>query len=134
MSENINEKAYELRKLTADDIFPMVKIISKIGLKEFKSCLSSDSVKTAIAEMANGNEGANIETVGIGVALDFAGIVFEHLPECRDDIYNLLSSLSGMKKDRIAALSMATFMEMVVDVIRKEEFKDFFQAVSKFLK
>ena len=41
MSEN-NAKAYELRNLTADDVFPMFKIVSKIGIKEFKACFESD--------------------------------------------------------------------------------------------
>lgn len=36
----MTEKAFELRDLTADDIFPMCQIISKIGVKEFSTALN----------------------------------------------------------------------------------------------
>jgi hypothetical protein len=51
MSENI-EKTYELRNLEADDLFIMIGIISKIGIKEFKGCFESDEVKAAITNVA----------------------------------------------------------------------------------
>ena len=38
------EKAYTLREMTADDVFPMVKIISGIGLKEFKAAFEAEDV------------------------------------------------------------------------------------------
>lgn len=44
-------------------------------------------------------------------------------------IYQLLSGLSGMNKKEIAALPMNVFLSMIIDVIKKEEFKDFFQDV-----
>jgi hypothetical protein len=39
-----------------------------------------------------------------------------------------------MKEKEIAALDMITFSQMVMDVIRKEEFRDFFTAVSESFK
>ena len=40
----MSEKKFELRKLCAKDIFVMVKIISKIGISEFKNCFNTPSV------------------------------------------------------------------------------------------
>ena len=138
MTDIMNEektKAYELRNLRADDMFPMFQIISKIGVKEFKSCFESQDVKKAMADMASGDKNqADLTSVGMAVAFDLAGLVVSNLASCKTDIYLLLSQLSGMTTKQIADLPMVTFMEMIIDVIRKDEFKDFFQAVSKLFK
>ena len=137
MNENNVEqaKAYELRKLTADDVFPMFQIISKIGFKEFKHCFDSPEVK-AVIEKAAADESsqADLTSVGMTVALDLASVVVSNLGSCKNDIYLLLSQLSGMTTKDIAALPMVTFFEMVIDVIKKEEFKDFFQVATKLFK
>lgn len=126
-------KAYKLRNLTADDVFPMFQIVSKIGIKEFKNCFDTPEIKEVMAKMAAGEE-ADLNTVGMFVALDIASLVIGNLPKCKDDIYLLLSQLSGMDKKKIAALPLATFVQMVADVVRKDEFKDFFQVVAKLFK
>ncbi len=131
----MTDKAFELRQLTADDIFPMFQIISKIGVREFKSCFESEEVRNAIMDMASGaKDQGKVNAIGLTVAVDIAGVIISNLYKCKDDIYQLLSQLSGMKTKEIAALPAATFMEMVVSVIKKEEFKDFFQGVTKLLK
>lgn len=131
----MSEKAYELRNLTADDVFPMLQIVSKIGIREFKSCFESPEVKKAIASMANGKKDqGDVAAIGMTVAFDLAGVIISNLASCKNDIYLLLSQLSGMTKDEIAKLPMMTFMGMIVDVIKKDEFKDFFQLVVGLLK
>ena len=132
----MTEKTYTLRGLTAEDVFPMLKIISGIGLKEFKGCLESEELRTAIrgmtAEKEDGAEGAEIDTTALGlmVAVDVASVIIANVPKCKDDIYRLLSGLSGMSKKEIAALPMNVFLSMIVDVVKKEEFKDFFGDVA----
>lgn len=142
MPENI-EKTYELRGLMADDMFIMFSIISKIGIKEFKACFESDEVKTAVLNMAkkadeNGgaeaDEGADVVSVGISVALDIASILLANIGKCKNDIYALLANLSGMKAGDIARLPAKTFTSMVVDLVKKEEFADFFQDAVKLFK
>lgn len=131
------EKAYTLREMTADDIFPMCRIISGIGMKEFKAAFETDDVKAAIAAMTDGKtEGKEPDAlaVGITVAVSLADVLFSNLPKCKDSIYKLLSGLSGMSAKDIAALPMPVFMNMVVDTIKKEEFKDFFGAAARLFK
>lgn len=139
MTENMNEektKAYELRDLTADDMFPMFQIISKIGIREFNSCFESESVKKLVAEMTSGKASKDElkATVGVTVVIDLASVILSNLSSCKDDIYLLLAQISGMTTKDIAKLPMATFMEMIMDVIKKKEFTDFFQAVVKLFK
>lgn len=138
MNETMNEemtKAFELRNLTADDMFPMFQIISKIGIKEFKSCFESPEVVKAIKEMASGKDSqADLTAVGMTIAFDLATVVISNVASCKNDIYLLLSQLSGKTTKEIASLPMVTFMEMIIAVIQKDEFKDFFQGVVKLFK
>ena len=135
MTENKDVKAFELRQLTADDIFPMFQIISKIGVREFKSCFESDAVRSAIEDMASSDKDqSKLNAIGLSVAVDIAGVVLSNIHKCKDDIYQLLAQLSGMPKKDIAALPMKTFIEMIMALVKKDEFKDFFQDVSKLFK
>lgn len=131
------EKTYTLREMTADDVFPMVKIISGIGLKEFKAAFETEDVKAAIAAMTSGKaegEKPDAAAIGITIAVNIADVIFSNLPKCKGDIYKLLSGLSGLSVKDIAALPMPTFMNMVVDTIKKEKFKDFFGAAARLFK
>lgn len=126
----MSEIKYELRNLTSDDIFPMFQIISKIGIREFKSCFESPEVKEAIAKSGE----LDFNSVGLAVMLDIGGIVLANVPKAKSDIYLLLSNLSGLTEKEIGALPMATFAQMIIDVVKKDEFKDFFQVVSRLFK
>lgn len=125
-------KPYKLRRLCAKDIFTMSKIISKIGIREFKECFESESVQQAIAQMSEGK--GNATTVGIGVALEIANVIIRNLSMCEKDIYNFLADLSGIEVNAIMHIDMGIFLQMIIDVIKKEEFKDFFGVVSKLFK
>ena len=130
------EKAFELRSLEADDMFPMFQIVSKIGIKEFKSCFESAAVQEAVSKIAGENKSDKgaVAAVGMMVAFDVVGILMTNISKAKEDIYFLLSNLSGMSRDEIAKLPPKTFMEMIVAVVKKEEFLDFFQGVSELLK
>ena len=131
MSETATEKKYELRRLNASDIFMMSKILSSIGIKEFRKCFDSEN----IGELVKGTKTEDAAAkVGAAVMFDIAGIVLDNLPSCEKYVYAFLANLSGLKADEIAALPMAEFAEMVVDVIKKEDFRDFMKVVSRLFK
>lgn len=132
----MENQTYTLRKLKADDMFLMFDILSKIGFKELKGCFGSADAKEAMKKAFEGGEGQEqqLETVGVAVAFDMADIVLRNLPKCKAKIYALLSALSGMTAAEIAALDMGTFTGMIVDVLRKDEFPDFFTAVKRLFK
>lgn len=127
------EQKYELRALKASDFFLVTRILSKIGVKEFKGIIESDEIKAAIRNMAGNQEGeiadADVASIGMIVVFDVASVVLERLESCEKDVYNLLSRLSGLKETEIADLPMADFGAMVMAVIKHEGFRDFFQAV-----
>lgn len=132
------EQKYELRGLKACDFFLVTRILSKIGVKEFKACLENDDIKAAIKTMMDNQEGqiaeADVASIGMTVVFDIASVVLERMEDCEKDIYKLLSRLSGLKETEIADLPMADFGEMVMTVIKHEDFRDFFTAVIKQFK
>lgn len=127
---------YTFRKLNSTDMFLMFRIISKIGINEFAECLEKDSVKQMIGKFSGGKTTAdNAATiVGISVMLEIANVILGNLPKCESEIYQMLVNTSNLSIDEIKALDMSTFAEMVIDFIKKDEFKDFIKVVLKSFK
>lgn len=128
---------YELRALAAKDVFSMSRIIAKIGVNNFKKCfIDNDEVKKAVGALAGEGQDneAGVTAVGLVAALEVANVLFEHLPDCEKEVYSFLADLSGLKTTEIQGLPMVEFFEMIVEVIRKPEFKDFFKVASRLFK
>jgi hypothetical protein len=130
----VDEKPYHFRKLEAPDIFPMFKIINKIGVNEFSACLEKDSIKDLVAAKGGDVKEDAASIVGISVALEIANIILGNLPKCEEEIFQMLASVSGLSVKEIKAFDIATFAEMVIDFIKKDDFKDFFKVVSRLFK
>ena len=124
------EKEYVLRDLEAEDLFLMTKIIGAIGINEFKGCFQSDAVKRAI----EGGDGVSFKTVGFEVFFEAANVITKNLHLCKEDLYTLLADLSGMKVDQIRKLKAVKFIRMLKELVKKEEFKDFFMEASELFK
>lgn len=117
-----------MRRLRADDIFTMMRILSKIGVNDLRSALPT---KNAIQRVREGCETA--ENLGITTALMIADKLLACLPDCKEDIYALLADLSGKAPAEIAALDMSTFAESVFELMASEDFRDFFTRLMKRL-
>lgn len=134
--ETTMERPYTLKKLSAEDLFPCAAVINKIGFTEIKKCMSVEKVK-AIMESLNAEDPNNehfVESVGMEIIMDVVGVILANLENCKESLYKLLSNLTGMKKEAIAALDIDVFAQLIIDVVKKEEFKDFFKVVSGLLK
>jgi len=125
------KKPYTFRRLSTVDLFPMFKVISKLGLKQFQE---NGGIKTIISRIASGGKEINPTELGIDIFLEITFLVIENLPKCEDELYALLSQTSDLSVDDIKAQDMSITAEMILDFIRKEEFGDFFKVVSKLFK
>ncbi|MBD9172899.1 MAG: hypothetical protein EGP83_07160 [Clostridiales bacterium] len=124
----MENEALTLRRLRADDLFTMMRILSKIGVEDLRAALPG---KTTIQRVREGNESA--ETVGVTVALTIADKLLSRLPDCKNEIYTLLADVSGKTPAEIAALDMGVFAEAVFDLMASEDFRDFFTRLMKRL-
>jgi len=126
------EKVYTFRTLNSTDTFLMFKIIGKIGINEITKSFDKDVIKELVQ---NTKDAENASTmVGISVILEMANVVIGNLPKCETEIYQMLSNTSNLTVDQVKELDFATFTEMVIDFIKKEEFKDFIKVVSRLFK
>lgn len=124
----MENEALTMRRLCADDLFTMMRILSKIGVNDLRSAMPT---KTAVQRVREGNESA--ETVGVTVALTIANKLLSRLPDCKNEIYTLLADVSGKTPAEIAALDMGVFAEAVFDLMASEDFRDFFTRLMKRL-
>ena len=139
--EPTDEKPYTFRTLGAPDVFLMFKIISTIGINEFTACFEKDGILKLINKMTCGDNGEDdgeddgiASIVGFSVGLEIANIILGNLPECEKEIFQILSQTSNLTEKQVRALDMLTFFEIVIDFIKKDEFKDFIKVVSKLFK
>ena len=143
------EKPYVLNKLEAPVIFSMCKIIRGIGINEFKTLFGGEGAlkniinmsKAKSAKKANGksdkknaNPDLDVIEIGAGIVLNVVGVVLENLPKCENDIYKFLSMVSNLSEKEVKSLSMADFTQMIIDVIKKEDFADFIKVVFTLFK
>lgn len=143
--ESTDNKGYCLRRLCADDIFLMVRLLSKIGIKEFKFCVQDPAISkdllAAAADEENKEETTDetkpkrnpIAAYG-GVLLDVAQILLTNIVTCKGELYALLSSVSDIPVAEMGQMDAAVFANMVIDFCTKEEFKDFYKAALRFVK
>ena len=127
-------KPYKFRPLEASDVFLMSKIIGAIGVNEFAACFDKDGIKDMIASMAKDSKTESISIAGAAVFLEIANVIFTNLPKCESDIYQMLANVSGMTPEKVKKLDFITFTEMVIDFVKKEEFRDFIKVVSRLFK
>ena len=121
----------ELRELKTSDMFTMITILNKIGVKEIKNLITPDNVQSLTKKK---DDNQDLTTVlGFNLIMEVAGLILGNLPACEQDVYRFVSGLSGLKVQEIADLPPAEFADIVIRIIRKPEFMDFFKVVSKSL-
>lgn len=125
-------KVYTFRTLNATDVFLMFKILGKIGINEFADCFGKENVQ----KLFGGKEGVQdfTTTMGIAVTLEMVNIILGNLPKCEKEIYQMLSNTSNLSVDEVKNLDFPTFTAMVIDFVKKDEFKDFIKVVSALFK
>ena len=119
-------KVYELRPLVASDMGSICKIITAIGIRQVKECFNVDQLLEGKEEKE-----IDLEKIGFNVVFDIAGIIIANIPKAEGEIQAFLASLTGLKQQEIKNIPFADYGEMIIEVVTKEEFQDFFKRVMK---
>ena len=125
---------YEMRNLQATDIFSVVKILNGIGLNNVKEAIDFEEINKIRKGMTEDNADAVTSQVGVNVVMSIATVILENLPKVENDLYNFIGSVIDMKAKDVAKMDMGDFMDVLIAIIQKEEFKDFFKRASKLIK
>ena len=125
---------YEMRNLQATDIFSIVKILNGIGLKNIKEAINIEEINKIRQGMTEDNASAITSQIGVNVVMSIVTVILENLPKVENDLYNFIGSVIDMKAKDVAKMDMGDFMDVLIAIIQKEEFKDFFKRASKLIK
>lgn len=123
IAENeVIERPYTLRKLKDSDLIPLLGLLRKLGLKDFKDVL----VKVA--------NGGNIKEIGVMALLGIADTVIEHLEtDAGETIYQFYSGLSGIPVEDIKEMEFGTLPLMIYDSFAEVKNSSFFRVLAKLL-
>lgn len=124
------EKPYQLCELQARHLFLLTRVVSSLGIKKLADIFNN---KVDVAAIANAENEDVVREVGYGTVIEIVGLVIENLPNCQDDLFKFLAAISNLNEKQIGALPLGDFVNMVSDVVRKKEFRDFFTQCAKFL-
>lgn len=125
---------YTMRNLQASDIFSVVKILNGIGLKNVKEAINIEEINNIRKGMTEDNVDVISSQVGVKVVMSIATVILENLPKVENDLYTFVGSVIGVKAKDVAKMDMGEFMDVLITIIQKEEFKDFFKRASQLIK
>lgn len=122
IEETTIEKAYELRRLKDSDLWPILDIIAKV----FPDDLSTVFVQIVTKEKS-------VQEVGAMVMMKLVLAVCKNIKYVREEVYSLLSDVSGIPAETIADMEFGTTPMMIMDIAKDAKNVSFFKVLSKLL-
>lgn len=118
--EETMERAYTLRRLKDRDLFPILGILSEV----FPDDLAKVFVQLSTKEKT-------VQEVGAMAVLKMVLAVLKNMDKVQDDVYALLSDVSGIPAAEIAEMEFGTTPMMIWDIVGNEKNCGFFKVLSK---
>ena len=125
---------FELRRLQASDLFAMVKLLNVIGFKELKNVINLDEIKEARKNITDENKETLYAEMGTKIITSLVPFVFVKLSIAENEIYTFVGGIANMKAKDVAKMDAIDFIDLLMEIFKKEEFKDFFKRASKLIK
>lgn len=122
MEEEVEVRPYTLRKFKDGDLFPLLNILKKIGIKDCKE---------AFIQVATGDK--TVKQVGILSAFDMADIFIGNLPKAETEIYALYADMAGITVEQIKEMEFGTLPLMIYDSFHEVKNTSFFKVLSRLL-
>ncbi|GFI18889.1 hypothetical protein IMSAGC009_04068 [Lachnospiraceae bacterium] len=116
------ERPYTLRRLKDGDLFPLLKILKKIGIRDCKE---------AFIQVASGEK--SVKEIGVMASFDITDILIGNLAKAEDEIYELWSDLSGIPAGEMKDMEFGTLPLMIMDTFSEARNTVFFRVLSRFL-
>lgn len=114
------EKPFTLRTLYDKDLYPILDIIAKVFPEDLSYVFAQVATKEKSAE-----------EVGIQVMTRLVLAVLRNIDLVREDLYALLSELSGVDVDELEHMPFGTTPQMVMAIAQDAKNASFFKEFSK---
>ena len=118
--ETAKEPLYTLRPMNDDDLWPMLAIIAKVF---------PDELSEAFVNVVSKKK--TMQEIGYDVGFKLVVAVIKNIPTIGDDVYDFLSSLSGIPAENIRKMPFGTTPKMIWAIYHEVKNVDFFGAASK---
>lgn len=126
-----NVKKYEIKNLSASDLFPVMQLLKKIGIKNIFNEIDPHDFDIIF----NDKEATEEEEIQVGVAVvQLAMIIIANLGTCKKEVYKILSNATGLKESEFDNMPAENFTSLVVDYIKQPSFIRVFKSVVPSLK
>ena len=113
-------KKYTLRRLDGEDLWAVLDIVGKVIPEDLAS---------VFADIATGEKTVN-EVGGVGV-FRLVSAIIKDIKKVKNEVYDFLTSVSGLNKDEINALGLMAVPKMIWEIYNAEKNVDFFGDASK---
>ena len=127
--------SYRLRPLKDKDLFPMLNILKKAGIKDLKSAFVQDAYggKNSQDASEDTQNKKSIKDIGLMTAFDLVDILLGNLPNIEDEVYDLWSDISGIPVDEMKEQEFGTLPLMIADTFAQAGNNSFFRVLSRYL-
>lgn len=122
--EETVERNYELRKLKDRDLFPILGIVAVVFPENL-----AEIFRKAVAK--GGEKEKVVEEIGVDAVVKIVQVVMKNMDRVQEDLYSLLSSVSGIPAEEIQDMPFGTTPMMIYDIITSEKNNGFFKVLSK---
>lgn len=150
-----NSAAFNLKPLRSDDVWDMLKIISKIGAGSFQEAIPSDLISKAKFKkptMLDKKTGelkeiprskwtdrqkkaeVDAEVASEKISMIITGIVLNNIGNCKDEVNSMLARALDVPVENVIKMKAIEYVKLIYAFIGREEFYDFFnQALNSAL-
>lgn len=122
MEEEVEVRPYTLRKFKDGDLFPLLNILKKIGIKDCKE---------AFIQVATGEK--TLKQIGMLAAFDLSDILIGNLTKVEAEVYSLYADMAGITVDQIKEMEFGTLPLMIYDSFHGVKNTSFFKVLSRLL-
>lgn len=122
MEEEVEVRPYTLRKFKDGDLFPLLNILKKIGIKDCKE---------AFIQVATGEK--TLKQIGMLAAFDLSDILIGNLTKVEAEVYSLYADMAGITVEQIKEMEFGTLPLMIYDSFHGVKNTSFFKVLSRLL-
>ncbi len=123
-------KPYTLRPLYDEELYTILDIIEKLCPEDIRPIFIKAMEKFTMKEAEAGDDKDMLEKLandfGMDVVMELGLVIIRNMKNVKDDVYSLLSDLSGIPDDKIRKMPFGTTSRMIMDVVKDERNRDFF--------
>lgn len=112
-------------KLTAKHLFPFIRMIAKLNIKQQLKEFYFNKVDV------NGKTPEEIENIKNERGFDFVFIVLEKLPNAEKEVFEFLALYSGKTVQELQEAEIPELMDLLKQVFQDKSFTSFFQQAVK---